>query len=148
MNHSSNCGKNVWKKSWTKKQRQGLWVARAKWNLFNHTTFMQRRISCQSRFSQSSRERNVIHTLRSMRNDKDFDSFFKVVKKATDPIKPAGKLILPKKRKKPNYSILQYVTGYEGSESNAYHPETAHDYFQPIYFQALDAIISAINDLF
>ena len=29
-----NCRKNVWKKSWTKKQRQGLWVARAKWNPF------------------------------------------------------------------------------------------------------------------
>ena len=28
------CGKSIWKKSWTKKQTQGLCVARAKWNLF------------------------------------------------------------------------------------------------------------------
>ena len=50
--------------------------------------------------------------------------------------------------KKPNYSILEYVAGYEEPESNAYHLETAHDYLKPIYFQALDAVISAINDRF
>ena len=33
MNPSWNCGKNVWNKKWTRKQRQGWWVARAKWNL-------------------------------------------------------------------------------------------------------------------
>ena len=72
MNHSCNCGKNVWKKSWTKKQRQGLWFARAKWNLFIlffsgsgcHARFTQRLIICQSRFNlrwcQPSRERNLL----------------------------------------------------------------------------------------
>ena len=69
----------------------------------------------------------VIDTLRSRRNDEDFDSFFEVVRKAANPIKPLGKPTLPRKRKKPNYSILQYVIGYEGPESNAYHPETAHN---------------------
>ena len=34
----------------------------------------------------------VVDKLRSMRNDEDFDSFFEVVKKAPDPIKPVGKL--------------------------------------------------------
>ena len=90
----------------------------------------------------------VIDTLRSMRNDEDFDSFFAVVKKAADSIKAVGKPTLPRKQEKPNYSILQYVTGYEGPESNAYHPETAHEYFKPMYFQALDAVIRAINDRF
>ena len=36
-----------------------------------------------------------------MRNDKDFDSFFEVVKKAAIPIKPVGKPALPRKRKNP-----------------------------------------------
>ena len=49
----------------------------------------------------------VIDRLKSMRNDEEFDSFFEVVKKAADPIKLVGKPILPRKRKKPNYSILQ-----------------------------------------
>ena len=53
----------------------------------------------------------VIDTMRSMRNDEDFDSFFEVVKKAANPIKQVGKQTLPRKQKKPNYSILQYVTG-------------------------------------
>ena len=92
--------------------------------------------------------RFVIDTLRSMRKDEDFDSFFEVVKKAADPIKPVGKRTLSRKQKKPNYSILQYVTGYEGPESNAYYPETSHEYFKPMYIQALDAVISAINDRF
>ena len=34
----------------------------------------------------------VVNKLRSMRNDECFDSFFEVVKKAPDPIKPVGKL--------------------------------------------------------
>ena len=53
----------------------------------------------------------VIDTMRSMRNDEDFDSFFEVVKKAANPIKQVGKPTLPRKQKKPNYSTLQYVTG-------------------------------------
>ena len=80
----------------------------------------------------------VIDTLRSMRNNEDFNSFFEVVKKVANPTKLLGKPASPRKQEKPNYSILQYVIGYEGPESNAYHPETAHDYFKPMYFQALD----------
>ena len=90
----------------------------------------------------------VIDRLRTIRNDEDFDSFFEVVKKAADPIKEVGKPTLPRKQKKPNFSILQYVTGYEGPENNAYHPETAYEYFKPVYFQALGAVISANNDRF
>ena len=88
----------------------------------------------------------VVDKLRSMRNDEDFYSFFEVVKKAPDPIKPVGKLT--KESKKTNYSILQYVTGYEGPESNAYHPETAQDYFKSMYFQILGTVISTIHDQF
>ena len=75
-----------------------------------------------------------------MKNDEDFDSFFEVVKKAANLLKPVRKPTLP------NYSILKYITGYEGPESNAYHRQTARDYIKRMYFQALDAIISAINE--
>ena len=93
----------------------------------------------------------VIYTLKSMKNDEDFDAFFEVVKKPAHPTKPAGKATLTRKQK--SKIILSCHTyegyeGYEGPESNAYHPETAHDYFTPVYFQALDAIISVINDRF
>ena len=49
----------------------------------------------------------VTDTLRSMRNDENFDSFFEVVKKAANPIKLVGKPTFLRKGKKPNYSIVQ-----------------------------------------
>ena len=52
----------------------------------------------------------VIDILRSMRNDEDFDSFFEVVKKAADPVKPVGKPTLPRKQKKAKlfYPAIRY----------------------------------------
>ena len=73
-------------------------------------------------------------TLRTMRHGEDFNLFFGVFKNAANPIKLVGKPTLPRRQKKPNYSILQIVIGYDGPESNAYHPETAHDYFKLICF--------------
>ena len=110
---------------------------------------MQWQIICQSRFNQQkcqpSRKRNapIYWRLSGKRS-----SFFEVVKKAPDTIKPVGKPTLPRKQKNPDFSILQYVTGYEEPENNAYHLATAHNYFKPMYFQALYAVFSAINDQF
>ena len=47
-----------------------------------------------------------------------------------------------------NYSILQYVEGNTKPTGEAYHPENAFDNFKQIYFEALDAIVNAINDRF
>jgi len=74
----------------------------------------------------------VITTLKGIREDNHFQSFFETLKKAANSAKELGQPGLPRKRKRPNYSILQYVTGYEGPASNAYHSETAAEYF--IYF--------------
>ena len=41
----------------------------------------------------------VIYTLKSMKNDEDFDAFFEVVKKPAHPTKPAGKATLTRKQK-------------------------------------------------
>ena len=56
--------------------------------------------------------------------------------------------MLPRKRKKPNYSILQYVEGNPKPAGEAYHPEKAYDHFKQIYFEAPDGIVNAINDRF
>ena len=45
-------------------------------------------------------------------------------------------------------SILQYVEGNPKPTGEAYHPENAYDHFKQIYFEALDAIVNAINDRF
>ena len=90
----------------------------------------------------------VVATLKDIRQEKHFESFFGTVKRAAESTKEIGQPDLPRKRKRPNYSILQYVTGYEGPASNAYHPETAAEYFKQMYFEALDAIVNAIKDRF
>ena len=56
--------------------------------------------------------------------------------------------MLPRKRKKPNYSILKYVEGNPKPTGEAYHPENTYDHFKQIYFEALNAIVNAINDRF
>ena len=102
MTYSCSCGKNVWKESWVKKQRQGLWVARAKWNLFvffgiNLSYKLYVMTDNLSKSLQSTKmpaiKRKkcvdlVIDILGIIRNDVDFDSLFEVVKTAADPIKP------------------------------------------------------------
>ena len=71
-----------------------------------------------------------------------------MVRKAANSIISIEKPALLRKRKKSNYSILQYVISCEEQISNAYYPKTADDYFKPIYFEALDPIINAIEDRF
>jgi hypothetical protein len=90
----------------------------------------------------------VITTLKDIRKDNHFQSFFTTVQKAANSTKEIDQPSLPRKRKRPNYSILQYVTGYEGPASNAYHPETTEEYFKQMYFEALDAIVNAMEDRF
>ena len=103
-----------------------------------HTTFMQCQIICQNNLLQSTKMPTikgkkcadlVIDTLESMRNDEDFDSFFEVVQKAADPIKPVEKPTLPRQQKKRSLS-----------------PRNSSRLFKHLYFRALDAVISAIND--
>ena len=52
---------------------------------------------------------------------------------------------LKHKQKKPNYSIMQFINGQERS-SASYHTETVDDEFRQIFLDALDHIISAIQD--
>ena len=40
--------------------------------------------------------------------------------------------MLSRKRKKPNYSILQYVEGNPKATGEAYHPENAYNHFKLI----------------
>ena len=50
--------------------------------------------------------------------------------------------------KRPNYSVIQYVVGYEGPASNAHYPKTTEKYFKQMYFEALDAVFNAMEDHF
>ena len=90
----------------------------------------------------------VITTLKDIRKDDQFQLFYDAVKKAANSIKGIAQPAMPRKRKRPNYSIIQYVVGYEGPASNAHYPETTEKYFKQMYFEALDAVVNAMEDHF
>ena len=90
----------------------------------------------------------TVKTLKNMRNDRDFKLFYEKIETSASKIDEVSTTMLPRKRKKPNYSILQYVEGNPKPTGEAYHPENAYDHFKQIYFEALDTIVNAINDRF
>ena len=90
----------------------------------------------------------VITTLKDIRKDDQFQLFYDADKKAANSIKRIAQPAVPRKRKRPNYSIIQYVVGYEGPASNAHYPETTEKYFKQMYFEALDAVVNAMEDHF
>ena len=90
----------------------------------------------------------VITTLKDIRKDDQFQLFYDAVKKAANSIKGIAQPAMPIKRKRPNYSIIQYVVGYEGPASNAHYPKTTEKYFKQMYFEALDAVVNAMKDHF
>ena len=83
-----------------------------------------------------------------MRIDRDFKLFYEKIETSASKIDEVSTPTLPRKRKKPNYSILQDVEGNPKPTGEAYHPENAYDHFKQIYFEVLDAIANAINDRF
>ena len=90
----------------------------------------------------------TVKTLKNMRNDRDFKLFYEKIETSASKIDEASTPMLPRKRKKPNYSILQYVKGNPKPTGEAHHPENAYDHFKQIFFEALDATVNAINDRF
>ena len=90
----------------------------------------------------------TVKTLKNMSIDRDFKLFYEKIETSASKIDEVSTPMLPRKRKKPNYSILQYVEGNPKPTGEAYYPENLYDHFKQIYFEALDAIVNAINDRF
>ena len=90
----------------------------------------------------------TVKTLKNMRNGHDFKLFYEKIEASASKIDEVSTRMLPRKRKKPNYSILQYVEGNPKPTGEAYHPENTYDHFKQIYFETLDVIVNAINDRF
>ena len=85
-------------------------------------------------------------TIQSMRNNSDFDLFYQTVGKRAERIKDLIEPVLPRKRRQPNYSILQFVSGHE-EKSDAvqpYYPTTVKERFKAIYFEITDAVHNAL----
>ena len=88
----------------------------------------------------------TVQTLEGIRNDRDYNLFYKSVEKSAGKIKAVSKSTLPRKRNTPNYSIVQLVEGHKSEEPH--HPKTAHATYKAIYNEAIDIIINSIQDRF
>ena len=86
-------------------------------------------------------------TIDRMRSEENFKLFYQsVIKKAL--LKSNVELpTLPRKRKRPNYSILLYVEGYKQT-APAHHPTTPEDHYREIYNLAIDSVSQALTTRF
>ena len=55
---------------------------------------------------------------------------------------------IPRKRRKPNYSILYYVTENPEATAAAHYPESPYEHYKPIYYKAFNSIFNTIKDKF
>lgn len=91
----------------------------------------------------------TVQTSENMRNEHDFSLLYEKIKVSTSKIEAISPPALPRKRKRPNYSILHYVTGSpEATAAAHYYPENPFEHYKPIYYEAFDSIINAIKDRF
>ena len=81
-------------------------------------------------------------TIETMRNDESFVLFYETTVRKAEKHDFIQEPSLSRKRKEPNYSILQYLDGTTSAVANCTHA-TPQDYFRRIYFEAIDCIIMA-----
>ena len=117
--------------------------------LFSHNNNLSRTLQAKRMSAISSRQAAelVLSVLMGLRNDESFNAFYAVIIKDAKSFRFIEGEVLPRKRKTPNYSIVQYIEGYQ-SKDTPHHPETVQDRYRVIYFEALDSIISATNGRF
>ena len=58
------------------------------------------------------------------------------------------KPVLKRERKAPTYSILQHVEGYNSSETSSHHPECPRDHHRVLFYEAVDALVSSVQERF
>ena len=83
-----------------------------------------------------------------MRNDRDFNLFYKTVKKSASTINDISTLTLPRKRKRPNHFIFQYFEDNPSTTGESYYSETAVNHFKLMYMEAANATINSFKDRF
>ena len=116
--------------------------------LYYHTDNLAKSVQNKG-LSEASTKRLAdltIQILKSRRSEEHFRLFQVVLKKvkghpfADDPI-------LSKKRKSPNYTILQYIEGY-GQSDKEYHPDSPETHYRQIYYEAVNCLTTFVKERF
>ena len=74
--------------------------------------------------------------------------YTKKMKVSASEIEAISQPAPPRKQRKPNYSILHFVTGSPQATAAAHYLENPYEYYKFIYYEALDSIAHAIKDRF
>ena len=97
------------------------------------TGYTQLQIICQVLYKRGKCRQSLtnacLKTMESMPSDKSFGMFYELVIKNAESHKMVEEPKTGRKRTKPNYSILQYVDGYDKVEAPD-HPVTPKDQFK------------------
>ena len=89
----------------------------------------------------------TIQTLEALRNEERYENFYKTVLKTEKLHQFVNPPTLKRKRRAPNYSILQFVEGSYQSEE-AHHPSSPKENYRTIYYEALDCLINSLKERF
>ena len=90
----------------------------------------------------------TVPTLENIWNEHNFWLAIQKMKVSVNKIKAISTPVLPKKQRKPNYSILHSVTRNPKATAAAGFPEKLYKYRESIYHQALNYVVNAIKDRF
>ena len=89
----------------------------------------------------------TVHTISSLRNQESFNALYGLCLKETERIQSINPPSLKRKRKYPNYSILQYVEGWQ-SKGQSHPPDSPRDHYRQEYYNAIDVLTSSVRDRF
>ena len=117
--------------------------------LYSHTDNLSKTLQSQSMSASSGKRlaNLTVEVIEGMRSEEAFNMLYDAcVKKAKD-FSFVAEPCLNQKRRAPNYSILQYVEGYN-SAANSHHPETPRDHYRSVFYESIDVIVSSIRERF
>ena len=117
--------------------------------LLSHTDKLPQTLQGAKMLAVSSKHLAMltVHTISSLRNEESFDALYDLSLKETERIQSINPPSLKRKRKYPNYSILQYVEGWQ-SKGQSHLPDSPHDHYHQEYYNAIDVLTLSVRDRF
>ena len=90
----------------------------------------------------------TIDVIEGMRNEETFNLMYDTCLTKAKKISFVEEPVLKRKRKAPNYSILEYIEGYDTSNATAHHPETPRDHYRGVFYESIDGLVSSVRERF
>ena len=87
----------------------------------------------------------IVETICTLRIKERFNALYDLCEGEIEKIDFIKEPTMKRKRKAPKYSMLNYVNH---SRPNAQHTTNPHDHYRDKFYQAVDAMVSSVNDRF